>query len=393
MAHDLTLPVAIVAVAGLMMMIHRRQPLAGLVLLILLSSGVGFTLLANFDLDRTSRFALKVFFMPLTMAMVIPLGYMLNECLLIVKRGNNISIKSAAVGTLILLLPGYEIYCNYKECDYSNYTYAEDHARNLLASLLPNAIIFPSGDHNTFPLIYLTLVENVRPDVTIADKYGFIDPAVLDEVISQRRDRVGAEFQSFTLHSESEKREFIIRHAKRPIYFTTKLANPIPDAALVPVGLLYHLLPAGYSLDQDSPWNQIHYRHRESTRPDALDLGGCHILGDFYFFHGLNELRTSHHAAALEDFQSSTRYLQGIKESFNNVGSALADAGLLEEAVSYLEHARQLDPLYLTPRWNLVRLYQQLRRQPDAEALLEELSTLVPDDLRLQSLSRQERGN
>ena len=57
---------------------------------------------------------------------------------------------------------------------------------NMLATMKQNSVIFPSGDHNTFPLIYLLRVKGYRPDITLADKYGYVEPAIVPPRIAEQ---------------------------------------------------------------------------------------------------------------------------------------------------------------------------------------------------------------
>ena len=370
--NDLTWPVAVLAALGLIVMTWRQFRMALLIWLLLFSGGVLFVLMSNIDLDRTFRFAMTVFLIPLSLSLVIPLAWLLNQVL--EKLVSASRVMKYVVTGLVMLLPLLPIVTHYSRCNYSNYWYAEDHARNTLACLLPNAIIFPSGDHSTFPLMYLTMVEGQRPDVRIADKYGYIDPALLDEIAA----KVG---EPVRLQSESEKEAFIIRNAHRPIYYTTRKNPPVDNAAMVPVGITYHLLPDTKTIDRDEPWTSIRYRNGTDS-PTVEDLGASHILFDYLFFMALDQLRKGDSDQALKTFDLALQHMEGIKEPFNNVGSALAEHGFTEQAIDRLEHARSLDKSYAMPRWNLVHLYEKQENLEKVKTLLLELTQITPDDPR-----------
>jgi hypothetical protein len=66
---------------------------------------------------------------------------------------------------------------------------AEDWGRNLFRCMKPEAIVIPSADHSTFPLIYLQAVEGCG-DVVIADMYGYIEDRTLRDLFRGRTPRV-----------------------------------------------------------------------------------------------------------------------------------------------------------------------------------------------------------
>ena len=58
---------------------------------------------------------------------------------------------------------------NWDDHDRSNRYTAVEMAKNYLNSVGPNGILVTHGDNDTFPLWYAQEVENVRPDVRIAN--------------------------------------------------------------------------------------------------------------------------------------------------------------------------------------------------------------------------------
>ena len=111
-------------------------------------------------------------------------------------------------------------------------------------------------------------VENQRSDVLVADVYGYITP----ELYAERPP-----------DSPLAPETWMIRRYHRPVYYTTKKTERVLDAAIVQAGILYHLLPAGRPFDSAALLEQCTYRNL--TSPTVLDLGACHILCDYHFFH------------------------------------------------------------------------------------------------------------
>ena len=371
--------VAPVAVAGLAFLIARRRKV--LLLWALLTAGhVGlYLILMPLGNDRAALWCCKVFFIGQYLSMGILIAFGLDAGLSWVMqrlrgRATGLRFLIAPSALLVALIP---LLRHWPENNYRRYWYAEDHARNLLASALPNAIIFPTGDHNTFPVIYMTAVEGVRADVTIADKYGYIDPALYQDMpgFEGRRPQTPEERDAIE--------EWIIRHARRPVYYTVRKESLVDNADAVPVGVLYHLLPQTKQLDTETPWTRIRYRNLDPQCEAPRDYGADNILADFEFFRGLRQLHQGHESAALERFTQAGAYGWGIKEISNNIGSALAENGLADKSITYFEQASQWDPKYTTSRWNTARVLKALRRWENAENVFEELAEITPNDFRI----------
>ncbi len=374
--RDMTLPIFILALLGLIWLVFKKPDVGLLVLFWLISCGPLFLLIANIDLDRKFRHAMQVFFIPISLALSLPLAFSLDRLGHWIRR-RAIPFSQPAAAALALAVPLIPLYSNFDRCDYSNYRYAFDHAKAILASTLPNALIFPASDHNTFPLTYLNFVEGVRPDVDIADKYGYVDRAVVEETMQATQRQVDVAGMD-----DNKLKSWLILNARRPVYYTTKSASPVQSASFVPVGVLYHLLPKGKAIDQDGPWQDIAYRNLEDDR-GVTDIAADHILGDFHFFRALDQLRRNRLEEALKNFETAARHIHSIKEGFNNIGSALAEHNRPVEAIPYFQHAAALDAKYLTPQWNLVRLYENLGRLAQAERALQDIAIILPDDHRV----------
>jgi hypothetical protein len=70
-------------------------------------------------------------------------------------------------GLVSIAVPLWMCVQNIDDHDRSGRTFQIDHARNVLQSCAPNAILFTGGDNDTFPLWYLQEVEDFRTDVRI----------------------------------------------------------------------------------------------------------------------------------------------------------------------------------------------------------------------------------
>ncbi len=81
--------------------------------------------------------------------------------------GRSRPVAVVLTGLLLLALPVSQVMRNFNALDGSRSYFAEDFARNMFAGLEPKAIIIVSGDNDTFPMWFLQVAENHRPDVTV----------------------------------------------------------------------------------------------------------------------------------------------------------------------------------------------------------------------------------
>ena len=96
---------------------------------------------------------------------------MCSTCFLIQEDGDCTLplLVAAAVLLVISLLPALPGHTKYFEHDNSDNRIAYEYARNILAGLDENAILFTNGDNDTFPIWYLQEVEKFRNDITVVN--------------------------------------------------------------------------------------------------------------------------------------------------------------------------------------------------------------------------------
>ena len=90
-------------------------------------------------------------------------------CSWVEKRFAKPAVPAAVAAALLLGVPALMASENWDDHDRSNRYTAVEMAANYLNSVGPNGILVTHGDNDTFPLWYAQEVENIRPDVRIAN--------------------------------------------------------------------------------------------------------------------------------------------------------------------------------------------------------------------------------
>ncbi len=76
-------------------------------------------------------------------------------------------LRPVLVGSLCMAVPALMLVQNWDDHNRSGRYMALDSAKNMLESCAPNAILFTTGDNDTYPLLYAQEVEGIRPDVRV----------------------------------------------------------------------------------------------------------------------------------------------------------------------------------------------------------------------------------
>jgi hypothetical protein len=227
-----------IALPGAWLAFKRDRLFALFLAAIFGATTLGFVVLLNFDLEREKLTAYRLFYLPAYVVAAIWIGLALDAA-----GGALLRLRPSAPPRLAwsaCALAVAPLLLHWRENDKSSYRVVRLYTEAVLTTLPEKAIIFPSGDHASFPLIYVQGVEGRRLDLTIADKYGYTDPELLHDVpfaVSAGIGRIPSQAEDLILQ------DWLIEHTKRPVYFTSKrsLAR-LPGYRLEPDGLLYRLV-------------------------------------------------------------------------------------------------------------------------------------------------------
>ena len=346
----------------------------------------GFIFILNFDIDKQSLWLNNVFWIPAYMIAAVLIGCGVHWLAIGAPLPINAGADSAApawrtmlgrtaavvLGLAVVLMP---LQANYYANDKSQYYFAYDYGLNILNSLDQDAIYFPSADHATFPAIYLRAVEGVRPDVTIANKYGYPEKSVYEDMDPDLQER----FRKVpTKQEEKIIEDWVIANTDRPVYFTKKRAFPaLPGATLANRGLVYRVVRPGEELAGRDYWSEYvwHTLDPNDTRGEfTAEL----VLGDYHYALGRHLLESGEADKGLEHLARSLDITGETKEGLNNIASACAEHGQRGAAEEYYARALDLDREYVLALANLAKLRLQDGRPNEALPLGKRLLRISP---------------
>jgi hypothetical protein len=161
---------ALVGIVGLAHLWRGNRRLATAFTLVLVLQAAATVLYFNIPADFFRP--LDRHYLPVCVTCAIAVAYgcgvLLQEGARLVSLGRRAVALAGAV--LLLLVPVAQLVANWTARDASHRYFASDFARNLLAGLPRDAILFTAGDNDTFPLLYVHAVEGVRLDVRIVNR-------------------------------------------------------------------------------------------------------------------------------------------------------------------------------------------------------------------------------
>ncbi|MCC6741489.1 MAG: DUF2723 domain-containing protein [Planctomycetia bacterium] len=365
-----------IALPGAWLALRRHWRFGVLLAAIFGACTVGFTVLLNFDVsDREKVTAYRLFYIPAWVVAAIWMGFAVEgagRLLARLRLPHPERLAWAACG--LALMP---LVVHFRANDKSRYRIVRQYAEAILATLPQDAIVFPSGDHSSFPLIYLQGVEGRRPDVAIADKYGYTDPLLLADMPGALR--VGSS-RIPSAEADARYQDWLIATTKRPVYFTNKrsLAG-VPGARWVQEGLMYRVVKEDAPCAPRAGLWEMYTLTALADRP--RDYTADVIVGEVLLARGVDKAMRGDKDGAKADFAASAEATQGIKQGFNNLGAACAENGMLPEAAAYFEQALALDGNYALTLRNLARVYINLKKWTHAKAAIERLRALDPKDM------------
>lgn len=366
-----------------------------LLLSIFLLTSIGFILFSNFMPDAEGINATDFLFIPSYMVAALWMSIAVHWLWEICKKKITWKLLPALAVITALLLPVPNLLCNFHANDKSNYYYSIDFGHAFIHTLDEDAIIFLQGDHKIFPLLYLQGVKGMRPDVTIANKYGYIGKHLYPGLINQVK-RNGGNVERIP-RAVIEK-HIILKNPNRPIYFTNhRNMNDLPEYKLIPEGLLYRVIRKsdlpGYKKKVSAEyWEK--YKFRNFTGSDISREYTARLI--FMEYHIMRAQSYFEENKTREAF----RHLDKVKEQaghhykiLNDTGNILARRGFFKKALEFFEKSLSIAPNNLATINNTAKVYLLLKDYNKCKKYLERTLEIDPNNPEANELKKRIPGS
>ena len=359
------LPLGLLGLGVLRRTRHAALLLGGIVLL---NTAVLIAVL-HFTFEAENRSRVEEYYLPayLCIAVLLAAGLTRIHEAMASTRGRKVVLAACVAAPLIPLAT------HWRANDMSEYYLAYDYSREILESLEPDAVYFPSGDYTAFPAIYLQACENLRPDLILAETTGGLSPRAREYFATLEPDRSTAPLDA--------AQAAMIRNGPRPVYTSSKSAIlSRAEFRFDPWGLVYRVTDPGAPAVEDPPDRFAARPLRNLSRPTAIDDLGRSILSNYFLMHGESRILRGERESAAAMYREAAQYAAPSKEALNNIGSTCAERGLSELAAELFRDAAALYPHYRTARRNLARLLESQGRREEALAVYRALRALDSDN-------------
>ena len=262
-----------------------------------------------------------------------------------------------------------------------DYHHTRDYAYNLLGTMEPDAIYFGSGDHTIFPMVYLQVVEGLRPDVTLANKYGYPDTELLTELPHPP--------DSFPPSEADESRLFawIMNNSDRPVYSVVR--RPSGTRKAVRNGLLYRYLKPGETVDVNAPWEHYTWRNSMALNTSRGDWTTELIQYELFYAEAERKFDEGIDEAGISSLENARWLIHKDPGALNNIGVLYARHGHLDEAEEEFATILDADPRHFSALLNIAKVRLKQNRPQDALKFVERALIIQPDSEPAQRLKEK----
>ena len=214
-----------------------------------------------------------------------------------------------------LAVPALLLVQGWPRFDRSDFRIADDFSRQLLATLPPGAHLAASDDNILFVLIYLHLVEGLRPDVDL------IMQGVGDADLGQLR----------------------FDPDDNPLFFTHHPNWNLPELEVAPVGLVFRTVRAGTLPELALPTGELAGADDPAVPRDYLTRN---LIGHYHYMQGITfEQRAWPRAAAA--FERAAAAAPDNDVLFYNLGLIYRRNGLMRRSLAAFERSAEINPRHI----------------------------------------------
>jgi tetratricopeptide (TPR) repeat protein len=245
-----------------------------------------------------------------------------------------------AAAWAVLALPLCGLLIHWKEFDRSRYRIADDFSRQLLATLPPGAHLAATDDNILFVLIYLKMVEGLRPDVDL----------ILQGV-------GGANLPNLRFNPDSEG-----------LFFTHHPNWRNAQLDVVPVGLVFQVARAG------GPPPALRLPAAPLDGEDDPDVPQDYLtqnlVGQWHYMLG-STFQGRDWRRAEAEFRRALKAAPENDVLFYNLGLIYSGAGLYEEALAAFRRSHEINPRHIASRERIRPIDKVLEMQAEVERVHE----------------------
>jgi tetratricopeptide (TPR) repeat protein len=390
---------------GIAALYRRNRSLLAVIFLILLVNPVLLIAITQAKFSLQDAMGSSAFVLPVYASIAILVGCGLDFILHRLRR------RAWLAAPLALMLPLAPLLTNFRINDMSDYRLARDFNTTLLESLDRDAIMFAESDYIAFPILYLTAVEKLRPDVILATPtIDFFGKTALDILATREKlssiaeirlrehdlPRNPSELAQYYIRnriilSSKEKAKSmklvvdaiaatLIENSGRSVYFASRNEIPFRDAPdpADPQRPFFNVLPFGLALKVGRDFNIGDIRSAtvaaevftKKTKirgielpADRLDDMGRLIVSTFHMRRGEALLHNGDRSEAKRAFLVATDYADYNGGTLNNIASVAGEYGFLDVAESAFKRTIEIDPSQRSARLNLAMLYEYMAAQ------------------------------
>jgi Protein O-mannosyl-transferase TMEM260-like/Tetratricopeptide repeat len=348
------------ALLGLAPLWRRGKARTMLLLGIFAVTVLSAILVPNFSIEKGDIWINTTYWIPAYLVAAVFLGAAVARV-----RSAHPRIGNAAAVLLALATVLSPLLAHYWRNDKSDYFFARDYGQNILDTLPPNAIYFAEGDHALFPVLYLQIVEGQRPDVFVANRYGYFEPSLYADM----PDAVTSQFDQFPPAAQQETIiRWLLDHTNRPVCFKRKPSSrALGDRAVENTGLLFRVVDPGETLPEHDYWKDYSW-HTLDPRDARGDWTAELILYDYYFARAYDHLRRDEAVQGLAAIRTAIEVAGEEKEWLNDAGTVCAEFEFYDKALGYYARNVALHPEYVLGRENLGRVCLRLKDYEEALA-------------------------
>jgi hypothetical protein len=288
----------VLAVLGVVVGRRRRWPIA-LPLLVMMAN----LLILALHGSRADIFIWHRYYIP---------SYMMGSLLAAMGLHALLMRTPSRLKWLPLAVPVVAIVLGWREFDRSQYRIAEDFSRTLYTTLPPGAHLSASDDNILFVLIYLQLVEGVRPDVNL----------ILQGV--------GQALPPLKFNPDRE-----------PLFFTHHPNWNVTSLDVVPVGMVYQAIRSGGTIPEPVvPKLELEGENDARVPKDYLTQN---LIGYFHFMLGTTFERRDWIAASSQ-YRIAEASAPENDVLFYSLGVIYRRNGLFSEALAFFEKSHHINP-------------------------------------------------